>query len=212
MADDAPARSHDDDVHPVAAEPGALVEAVLGPTRGPDLADHVEKRALRRRAARRNLEEHGLAERDVAESTSLSRHSQVVSGTPRRSRDGNEHRSGRPDPREKDALVESVEPRAAPPPPGEQEGDGDHQKTHARTGGRGSERQDDSSARDQQRGLAHAVRRGQPEAKATGEQVSSRAKKDHGAATSRSCSIRAGPIPGIASSSSSEVNAPFFWR
>ena len=112
----------------------------------------------------------------------------------------------------KNAPVESVEPRAAPPPAREQEGDRDDGDPHARSGKCRRKHEDDSGARDQRRGLAHAVRCGQPEAETTGEQVWSRAKKDHGAATSRSCSIRAGPIPGIASRSSTELNAPFFCR
>ena len=57
------------------------------------------------------------------------------------------------------------------------------------------------------------IGRGEPEAERRREQVRPRAEQPlQGAATSRSCSIRAGPIPGIASSSSSELNAPCFCR
>src|SRR6185295_15807551 len=118
---------------------------------------------------------------------------------------------GAPRPRKQNAAVESVKPRAAPPPPGEQEGERDDGDPRARSGKCGRKHEDDCGARDQRRGLARAVRSGQPEAKAAGEQVWSRAQ-DHGAATSRSCSMRAGPIPGIASRSSTELKAPFFWR
>ena len=52
-----------DDVHAVAAQPGALVEPVLGPARRPDDGEHLEDRALRRRAAERELELNALVER-----------------------------------------------------------------------------------------------------------------------------------------------------
>ena len=61
--------------------------------------------------------------------------------------------------------------------------------------------------------VANEVGAREPEAEAEREQMRPGAEQpSQGAATSFSCSIRAGPMPGMASSSSSELNAPCSWR
>ena len=52
------------------------------------------------------------------------------------------------------------------------------------------------------------VREREAEAERSREEVSRRARPDHGRTSPRRSSIRAGPIPGIASSWSTDVNGP----
>ena len=207
-------RAHDD-VHAVTAQPRSLVEAVLRPARQPDLADHVEDRSLRRRAARWKSKQHWLANLVRAEAPHLRRHADVELRAPRRPGHGNDRPLGGPDPRERAALRSSASSRALPHhQPDERERDRRAQaastprEEQPSTATRPSAGQDDHG-----RGARAQVRAGQPKAEAAGKQVRARAQEAlHGAATSRSCSIRAGPMPGIASSSSSELKAPCFWR
>ena len=77
-ADDPPPRCPQHDVHAVTTQPRALVKAVLRAVRELDLADYVEKSALRRRAAQRKTEEHRLSDDLVSELAHLRRHAQLI--------------------------------------------------------------------------------------------------------------------------------------
>src|SRR5262249_10873843 len=107
-------------------------------------------------------------------------------------------------------AVEVVEARASPAP-----ADEGHDNRHAHD--RAHDSRGDDGRRDGRAGEADdraepgEIGRGKAEAGARGEAVA-RVEASHGATRSRRVSIRAGPIPGTASSSSTEVNAPCFVR
>ncbi len=111
------------------------------------------------------------------------------------------------------ATVEGIEPRAAPHQPGERKRGRQHGEAVLAGGARDGHEQ---PGRDRPRHDrdARQVRAGQPGAERREEHVRPGAggNRAHGATRSRSVSSRAGPMPGIASRSSTDVKAPFFWR
>ena len=209
--DDSPLVSAHHDVHSVPTKPRALVEAVLRAAREPDLADQIEDRSLRRGAAGRKTEQHGLADVLIAKAPHLRGHPHVERRATRGAGHGDERALRSPDARQQCAPVEPVEPHAAPPPPAEGERDSER-------GNPPPSRQRDGCGDDDNRRQHHGEPRsapqvgsGQADAETRDEQLRPRAQQaTHGAAASRSCSMRAGPIPGIASNSSSELKAPCF--
>src|ERR687886_2485840 len=72
-SDQAPPVAAQDDVDPLAPEPGGLVEAVRGPAGQDELSEYLEACALRRRAAERQLEEHRLVGQEAAEAGDAGR-------------------------------------------------------------------------------------------------------------------------------------------
>ena len=210
-ADLAPDAAHEHDVHAAAPQVAGLVEAVLGRAGPLDLDDGLDHGALRRRPAARKLEQHGLAERRPIEPPDLRGNADLEPRAPGRAGHDAAHAGGLADLRGEHAAVERVETHASPPQPGEQQerarGTRSAPARARRRGGRDREHGHERDQRSPTRtrfASGEAARRASRRAGA-GEQRSERA---HGAATSRSCSRRAGPIPGTASSSSTEVNAP----
>ena len=201
-----------DDVHAVPPKPCALVEAVLRAARQPDLADQIEDRSLGRRAAGRKTEQHGLANVLVAEAPHLSWHANVERRATRRAghRDERSLRTSRPVARGRCDRVH----RAArcPTTTGERQRDPERGKSPPPR--RATDTAKTAASQNRPRARIRApgsLRR----ARCTDTRRADAAAPQqtaHGAATSRSCSMRAGPIPGIASSSSSELKAPCFWR
>ena len=167
-------------------------------------------RALRRCAA------GGSSSCTVSE-TSRSRKRSTRAGTrisycpPRRGRDDRESVAVGADLRRKHAAVERVEPCASPPPARRAPrrgapaapGHGASAATPARRLRRGSRASRTARLRSER-----------PADERSREQVraAARGRANHGATSSVSCSSRAGPIPGIASSSRTELNAPCFSR
>src|SRR5581483_5644801 len=122
-ADDPPVAPEEDDVDAVAAQPRPLVEAFR---RGPRQAHpRVERddRALRRRAADGKVEQHGLAEPDVAEPDQPGRQAEVELAAARRSGDDRDREARLPHPTDEHARVDRVQASAPPPPAGRRQRD-----------------------------------------------------------------------------------------
>ena len=214
-ADHAPPVAAQDDVHSLTTEPAGLVEPVHGPTWADELAEDLEPGALRRRPSERQLEKHRLVDPQPPEPRDAGREAKLEAPSSGRPGDGDEARLRPPDAVREDAPVEVGGP-AAPPPDSCEDGGCDDEELRAFAldegrAGRGEGRRDGESrprAAHDQRGC-EAERRGG--GNALGDER--RPRRDaQGATRSRSWSRRAGPIPGTASSSSTELNAPCFWR
>src|SRR5882724_1666030 len=139
------------------------------------------------------------------------RHLQVESSPPRCRRDDDECSLGAPNFGAQGAVIETLEPCASPPPARHDEQAGD--RPDGTPGARGEADRRRASKRNERR-EADEIRERDPEAERGEQRVRRRAERgrDHGATRSLSWSSRAGPIPGTASSPSTEVNAPCFWR
>ncbi len=209
-----PAVHAQDHVHAAAAEPGPFVEAVRRGARQGEDAERLELRALRWRAAEWKLEQNGFVRPKLPEAQHEPGRTERERPTPRRARDHDERPLGAPHFGEEDAAVESVEARASPPPPGESQGNG--QEAEPPVGRRdaraceqshGCRRERDGRGTNRIRGRYSSAERAE-------EQVvrEARTKICHGATSPRSWSIFAGPIPGIASSSSTDENVPCWVR
>jgi hypothetical protein len=213
LADSAPAGSAQDDVHTAPAQQRPLVEAVLRAAGTLDLRNHVQLGALRGRAAGRQLQEDRLVEAVRSEALDLSGNPDLVATAPGGTRHDHLRPSTAPDFVPEPAGVERVEPRTPPPP--------------ARKRQREREECDPTSAADDERrerhgyrrrgrdpGAAKRVRDRDPHTESAGQQKRGRPKHEsrHGVTASRSCSMRAGPIPGTASSSSTDAKPPFCAR
>src|SRR5205085_2024899 len=219
-ADEPPAVAAQHDVDALAAKPPPLVEPVRRPARRHELAEDLESPALWRRALGRQLEEDGLVDCELPEAGDAGRHPKLEPSSPRRPRHGDEAPLGPPDSRREDAAVERLEADASPPCAGD-----DDRRSDKRGGTlRRNERCDCEEGReprkarpgrpDEERG-GEADRRGRGDAlrrKPRGRRARHDSHAPHGATKSRSSSRRAGPIPGTASSSSTELKAPCFWR
>ena len=204
-ADDPPVAAAEDDVDAAACEPAALVEAVFRTARGGNRGPQSEDGALRRRASERKLEQDPLADRDCTEAAHFGRHPQREPCLANGTGDDDGDVAAAPDVGRQHAALECLEARAPPHPAGESDRDGAGRQACARE--RDRDRRSDCDEHDQERGRLDAVRRRQPHARSEHEQCRPGAF-DHGVVRSRSCSMRAGPIPGIASRSSTERKPP----
>src|SRR5581483_11248063 len=180
-----------------AAQPGALVEAVRGPARLLDERERLEDRALGRGAPERELELDRLAGVHAAEAADAPARALVVAAAANRRGDDHDGAARPADLGAERAAVERVEAGAPPPPPDGGEAGGGEDEPHGRGGARGRagrERKPEAEA-----GRGEGGRRDGP-------------AEAHGTTSPRRFSIRAGPIPGIASSSSTERKGPCAWR
>ena len=121
----------------------------------------------------------------------------------------------RVDPRAQRTAVERVETAAAPAPAEQREGARDEQQPLRPGDTKGG--QPDQTGENERDGTVHPhrVRGSETQTDRSREQLRGPADGDelaHGATRSRSVSSRAGPMPEIASSSSTDPNAPCFWR
>jgi hypothetical protein len=103
-------------VHAAAPEPGPLVEAVRLGTRQRQHAERLELGALRWRTAERKFEQDGLVRPEPPEAGHEARSAEREPATPRRACDDDERPFRATDLCAEHATVESVEPRASPPP------------------------------------------------------------------------------------------------
>ncbi len=213
-ADDAPLVRAQQDVHAAPAQEPALVEVLAG-LRLCELAEELELGALRRCPAGRQLQLHRLGHHPATEAQHPRSDAHLVlRATCGAGHDG-QRIASRSHVAEEDAPIERVESHAPPPPARESErhreqGEPRVQVGHCREPGERS---------DGERGDEHtraAYRVGEREAadERSREQMRPPVHEHvrHGATSSDSCASRAGPIPGIASSSRTELNAPCFSR
>ena len=203
--DDAPVAAAKDDVDSAPRKPASLVEAVLRTARGRYDGAQGEDGALRRRASERQLEQDALAHRASTELAHLRGHSECEARSSHRAGHGRRERRRTSQLRLQHAAVEGLQTGTTPPPA--DEGQRDRTRGHACTARGHRGRSPDHDRRDDDCGRPRHVREGEPDAEGDHEQCRPGAR-DHGETRSRSCSIRAGPIPGIASRSSTEPKPP----
>ena len=205
-----PAAAPEDHVDPLAREPGALVEAVLGTAWLRHAHDRLQDGAARRRAADREDQKRTLAQRTAAEGAGLSGH---TDGPGRLAcwPGHDELRGARlADLGRELAPPERVEPQRAPPETGGCEHDAERDGA-GRAVEDGHADEGDHRERGCRRGSGgDPVREREPCAGRAGEQRRPVELDDspHGVTSSRSCSMRAGPMPGTASRSSTDLNGP----
>src|SRR5581483_4848783 len=208
VTDDLPAVDRQDDVDTLAAQPRSLVEAVLRPPGGLHDRKEPHDRPLRRRAAERQLELDALVESHAAkrpEPRELARDER--SRTCLGGRDGNAV-FGPADLAGERAPVERVEPCAPPPAPEPErdrcnEPEAPDAPRHRERPGSGDRGEQERSGTRQ----AHDVRERQPDNGGAGHDVRGQ-DAAHGMSSPFHSASRAGPMPGIASSSSIERKAP----
>jgi hypothetical protein len=213
-AHDAPLARAQKDVHAASAQERALVEivAALGLS---DLTEELELGALRRRPAGRQLQLHGLRNDSPSEAQDPRSDAHLVLRAACRA--GHDDQCVAPSAHltQENAAIERVEPRAPPPPPDEREGRREHDDSGRWAGNHGTRRdQGNAEGDDDHARAANGVGERQAADERPSKQVRPPVQKcaRHGATSSVSCSSRAGPIPGIASSSRTELNAPCFSR
>ena len=209
LPDDAPLPAVEHDMDAAPGEPATLVElAVVGARLDGGRAQR-DDGALRRGATERELQQHTFPHVLLAPAPCLGRDAHGERGTTCRTGDDRLHRGGAPDVVREEAAVEGVETEAAPPPAREQQRE--HRRGHA--GARAGRGDGGGCRRDEERRRAGAddVRERHAAAGREHEQGRPRAR-DHGVTRSRSCSMRAGPMPGIASKSSTELKPPCWPR
>src|SRR5439155_6605710 len=209
-ADDPPVVHAQDDVDPVAPEPRSFVEAVLRTGRSAQLSESIEHGALRRRPPALKLHQNRLAWTEICEPQDQPGLTHVESAAPGGAR-GDDGRSARgADARRECAAVDRIEAGTSPPPADErnrdcEENDPAYSSEH---NGNGSEpcRKHQGKARLEPNGRRCC----KAEAKRPGEELWQPPDHErvHGATRPWSCASRAGPMPGIASSSSTEPKAP----
>ena len=211
MPEQTPPVAGQDDVDAVAPEPGLLVETVTGAAGKLRLCAYLEDAALRGRSAERQLQLSRFVEREQAEPSDAHRHLQVEPTPTRRCRHDNECCLGASDLQAQGTVIETVEADTPPTPARQRQQAGD--RPDGPPGARGQADRDCACERDEHR-QADEIRQRDPEAERGEQRVRRREEwsRDHGATRSLSWSSRAGPIPGTASSSSTEVNAPCFCR
>ena len=195
----------------VAFEPGSLVEAVTGAAGKLRLRAHLEDAALRRSSTMWQLELSRLVERDQPEPANAHRHLQVESAAARCRRHDDESRLCAADLGTQGAAIETLEPGASPPPACQCKQTRDRPNSTP-----GARSKPDCCGTDErsERGQADEIRERDPKAHGRQQRVrwGTDWSRDHGATRSFSWSSLAGPIPGTASSSSTDVNAPCCWR
>ncbi len=195
-------------VHAVAAQPRALIEPVGRPEWLAHEGERIQDRALRRRTPEWKLQLYRFVDRSSREAAhaSLGAHDELR--LPRRRGDDDDCVPCPADVGRERADVECVEPGARPPPSERDEDESGAGEAQRRRFDRGEGRCREQRAA--QRDGVHAadVRKRQPEAERRRQNVCGHPHPGHGTTSPRRLSMRAGPIPGIASSSSTEVNGP----
>jgi hypothetical protein len=210
-ADLPPAIGVQDDVHALVTEPGSLVEPALRRARQPDSRGCLEHASLRWCSTERELEEHRFTKAEAAEVAYLRRNAELEAAAAWRSRGNEQAAFGRVDMREEDAAIQRVEASASPPPAEQKKASDEKRRPECLVrGGRGEDERD-ADGRAEQRD-ASDVRARKSHAERRDEEVRRVSPDGHGTTRSRSWSRRLGPIPGTASSSSTELKAPCFAR
>jgi hypothetical protein len=166
-----PPRGFDDDMDAVAAKPRSFVKAVLGAAGKPNLSGEIEERTLWRRPAWREPKKHSFANDLVAIPPHLCRYAKVVPGTASGARDCDENPVCRAYVRHQKTPIESIEPRAAPPPAGKQESQRQSDQAKLGRSKRRSERERHRRERNHDRGSSHAVGGGKPDAESRSQHV-----------------------------------------
>ena len=194
----------------LAREPAALVEPVLRAARLLDPDGRLQDCASRRRAADGEDEEDALL---YLRATERARHRDDAR-RPRRGAcrgDRDELSDARfAEVGREDALAERIHPQRSPRQPESGESDADRDEARAAAQ---HQRTPDCSQRNRS-GHRHRNRgpdrEREPDASRTDEERGPVELDDppHGVTSSRSCSIRVGPMPGTASRSSTEANGP----
>ena len=183
----------------------------LGPRRKLRLRAHLDYSALRGSTAEWQLELGGLVEREQPEPPDADWHLQVEPPAPWCRSYDDERCLGATDLGKQGAAIKSVEPSASPPPARQDQDAPDCPDRLPRARGKGDRR---STTERHDRGQSDEVREreSQTERGKQGVRRGTERSRNHGATRSLSWSSRAGPIPGTASSSSTDLNAPCFWR
>ena len=183
-----------------------------GPGRQLHDDERVEDGALRRGAAEVELELCRLVDRATVERSHVALRAEIELAFDRRRRDHDAHAAGMADLGGEWASVERVETGARPPPAGEPEqqrerADADDRRVDEdrdEAGERGEHERDPVEAPD--------VREREPGRQRPGQDVSGCGPESQAITSPRRLSIRAGPMPGIASRSSTDLNGPFWVR
>jgi len=196
-------------VHSPAPKPEPLVEPLLGALRQLDDDESVEDGALRRRAARVQLELGRFADTAAPELPDLSLAPYGEASGDRLGGDDDDRSTRQSYLGQQHAVVERLEPMAPPPPP--ETGEARHQQPEPvgrqKRGGNAERR--DGGRTPGKRVQPTEVGKRDPGREREGEKVRRCRPDDHDGITSpRRLSIRDGPIPGIASRSSTDVNGP----
>ena len=206
----APVVDAKDDMDALPAQPGALVEAVRRPARQPHERQHVDEGALRRRAPKRQLELDALVDVSPGKAEHAARLSLIKLSDARLAGHLDERPARAADLRPQWAAIKCVEPHTSPPPP-------DQREQRRRTGEarRGWEQQRArDTAKEHGRGRAAKAqrqRRRETERGSRHQDVCGQ-HSAHGTTSPRRSAMRDGPMPEIASSSSTERNEPCCWR
>lgn len=213
LADDPVRDGPQDDVHALAAQVRRLVEAVLVAARTDDADDCLDDGALRRRPFRRKLEAGGLGERSSVELPDPHGHARRELAAASGPGHLEARERGAADVVGERASVEMVEAEPSPPPAGGEQGERERRRAvRLAPNAKGCERDGrDGEGRPED---PPAQRDCQAECERRDEQVRTRYARENGQSctTSLSCASRAGPMPGMASSSSSVRKPPCFSR
>src|SRR5439155_11996655 len=116
-----PAVSAQDDVDPVATQPGALIEAALGPSGKREHTEDVQDGALGRGSPWGQLEQDGLVRSNALEAPHGRGQAKLEPRPARRPRDHDDRAASPSGLRKDDAPVDRVQARAPPPEPAEHE-------------------------------------------------------------------------------------------
>ena len=206
------AAQHDVDALP--RQPRTLVEAGLGPARRDRLCAQLENCPLRGCALARQLEQDALPELQLAEALDLCRQTQCERRPADRARDDDARIRALSDPFGQEAAVERAFAERAPAESDERErhsGESDSPQVTL------DDRCEPSAGRHrQENGLRRPEPDGRRETEARGRREERRPirrdEASHGVTRSRSCSIRAGPMPGTSSRASTDLNGPWVVR
>ena len=214
-SDDPKSGCTEDDVSPLPLEVFGLVErAPLVPRPWRDnLHDDVDDRSLRRGALWRKVEARTLVDVKAAEAAYTHRDSNRELAPPRRSRDLRSHECRLPDVVRENACVQDLEPHAPPPPAGRTERDGERECAPLPDAGR-DERDGARGGRENRCRDPKGKPAAQADTEGGGGEVRSwnPVAAPHRSTRGFNCSSRDGPMPGTASSSSTDENAPFAAR
>ena len=198
MTDDVPLVHVEDDVHALPAQPGALVEAVLRPPRRLHDREEAQPCSLGRSPSERKLELDPLvAVRAIwRRSNAPRRASAVVTAT---------NRSAVPI-RGARALRSSWSSRVLP----HHHATAERERRKKRRPSRREHRRDEAGTDGEDSRIVdtHRVAQREPESTGRDDHVRRQHARPHGTTSPCRSASRAGPMPGIASSSSTEWNAP----
>jgi len=210
-SDGTPPVDPQDDMHPMAPEIPSLVEAMLGGARRLDLRQHIEAGTLGRRASESQLEQHRLSDRATLEAERSCRSPDRETFAARGCSDLDEHPTRAADVDAQRAAVDRLEPERAPGTTGEARCDANEQEACRRARSRCSDDEENDHERWERSGEAKRIGGRESRAQRAGGNVQGSAiEAPHRQSTtrSRSSSRRFGPIPGTASSSSTDLKAP----